>query len=112
MSLSFTTANPQALLRAFTTGIDEGRIRTWSYDRDGDFTHTPDQWKNKAWLRPSIVAGALVFNIVKPQGINVSTEVYAVYHGRFLEAMLAHCDRLFSDGAASAMAQYGDIIAA
>ncbi len=112
MSLTFNTPNPKALLAAFKRGIDDKHIVTWSCDTDGDFTHTPEQWKNKAWLRPELKAGELSLYIVKPQNAGVSSEVYAVYHGRFIEAMLAHCDRLFSEGSASALAGNRDSVAA
>jgi hypothetical protein len=74
--------------------------------------NTPEQWKNKAWLRPQILQGRLHFYIVKPRLTAVSREVYAVYHGRFLEAMLAHCDELFAGAHATALAANGDRVAA
>jgi hypothetical protein len=45
MALLFKTNVPQALLNDFKK-IDEGHVVTWSCDRDGDFTHTPDQWRS------------------------------------------------------------------
>lgn len=110
MSLTFKTPNPGLLLSTFKKGIDDRRIVTWSYDREGDFTHTPLQWKNKAWLRPELQLGRLELYILNPRDTRISSEVYSVYHGRFIEAMLAHCDRLFSDGTASALASGKDSI--
>jgi hypothetical protein len=49
-----------------------------------------------------------VLNILHPQGQAISKEVYAVYHGRFIEAMLAHCDQLFSLGQTSALPMGAD----
>jgi hypothetical protein len=40
MALLFKTNTPQALLNDFKKKIDEGHVVTWSYDKDGDFTHT------------------------------------------------------------------------
>ncbi len=110
MSLTFGTANPQALLSAFKKGIDDKRIVTWSYDQDGDFSHTPDQWRGKAWLRPEIQPNQLYLYVLKPKVLAVSSEVYAVYHGRFIEAMLAHCETLFSYGSAGALASNRDMV--
>ncbi|MFZ1075707.1 MAG: hypothetical protein WAN50_05030 [Minisyncoccia bacterium] len=103
MAIHFKTNTPQALLNAFKKAIDEKLIVTWSCDTDGDFTHTPDQWRNKAWLRPHVRTGELVLTIIKPEPVNISSLVYAVYHGRFIESMLQHCDTLFSEGVATAL---------
>ena len=108
MALYFDTNDPQRLLDEFKKAINEGEITTWSYDKDDDFTHTPEQWKNKAWLRPKIESGKLVFYILSPKNTNITSLVYAVYHGRFVESMLLHCDNLFSDGKATAYPAGGD----
>lgn len=88
------------------------KIETWSYDSDGDFTHTPTQWSKKAWLRPSVQGGALVLNILNPKGVTLSKEIYGVYHGRFIEMLLTHFDTKFSDAEASAAVAVGDIVSA
>lgn len=111
MALNFNTDNPQKLLAEFKKAIDEGRVSTWSYDKDNDFTHTPDQWKNRAWLRPKIETNKLTFYIIRPEKISISSEVYAIYHGRFIESMLHHCDTLFSEGSATALSTVGDDVA-
>lgn len=110
MSLRFNTTSPNKLLDSFKKAIDEGKVVTWSYDQDGDFTHTPDQWKNLAWLRPHIIGNELVLTIIKPKGQTISSLAYAVYHGRFLEAMLNHCDSEFTNATASAYPSDGDIV--
>ncbi|MGO8016307.1 hypothetical protein AB9E19_15285 [Rhizobium leguminosarum] len=110
MAVNFSTSNPRALLDAFKKAIDDGRVVTWSYDRDGDFTHTPDQWKNLAWLRPTISDGWLTMNFVANTKVKTTKTIYGVYHGRFIESMLAHCDQLFVTGAATAMPTNSDVI--
>jgi hypothetical protein len=111
MSLHFKTDDPGKLLNAYKKAIDDGHVATWSYDADGDFTHTAEQWIRKAWLRPKIKAGSeLVLYILAPREVQLSSVIYAVYHGRFIESMLRHCDRLFVIGYASAMAEDGDIL--
>lgn len=109
MAIKFKTNTPKKLLAAFKKAIDDGHITTWSYDKDGDFTHTPDQWVKKAWLRPSIIEKEqLVLSIVPPIETEISSEIYAIYHGRFIEAMLRHCDSLFTDAIATATPQGRD----
>jgi len=109
--VSLNTSRPNALLAALKAAIDANKITTWAYTSDGDFTHTPIQWKGKAFMRPSTVTGAeLRFAIVCPKGGSVGTEIYAIYHGRFTEMMLAHFDGDFVLAAASAMPKPGDIV--
>lgn len=112
MSLRFTTAYPHQLLSAFKKLIDDGHIMTWTYDADGDFTHSPDQWRGAAWFRPVFGIGGLEFYILPSQNVPISVIVYAVYHGRFAEAMLSHCDKLFADCSVTALANDPDLIAA
>jgi hypothetical protein len=112
MSVRVTSSQPGALLAAIKQAIDAKKIETWSYDSDGDFTHTPPQWNKKAWLRPSVQSGALVLNILNPRGVNLSTEIYGIYHGRFIEMLLAHFDTRFSGAEASAAVAVGDVVSA
>jgi hypothetical protein len=111
MAIHFKTKNPIKLLAAYKKAIDDGHISTWSYDEDGDFTHTADQWLRKAWLRPKVKeAEELVFHVLAPKETQLSSVLYAIYHGRFMESMLLHCDTLFELGSVSAMPEDGDII--
>ncbi|WP_036114654.1 MULTISPECIES: hypothetical protein [Luteibacter] len=110
--ISFTTSNPQGLLAAMKKAIDQGHVTTWKYDSDGDFTHTPDQWRGKAWLRPKVVAGELQLGILFPRGHQATKEVYAVYHGRFIEMAMAHFDTSFGKAVGTALAMTPDVIAA
>lgn len=111
MSIHFKTKTPNNLLKTFKKAVDEGHVTTWSYDKEGDFTHKTEQWKNLAWLRPKVLdKEELILYIIKPKNKTVSKEVYAIYHGRFIESMLAHCDTLFLEGIATAEASKYDII--
>lgn len=111
MSIRFQTGTPKKLLATFKQAIDEGKVVTWSYDKNGDFTHTAQQWKWLAWLRPSVVPEQrLVFSILKPKNSNITSEIYAIYHGRFVESMLVHCDSLFTEAISSAYPADNDII--
>src|SRR5690348_16247318 len=110
MAINFDTHDPRALLAAFKKAIDDRHVITWSYDNDGDFTHTPDQWKSKAWLRPVIYQGRLTLNFIGSMNEKTSKALYGVFHGRFIESMLAHCDQLFSNATATAIATNADII--
>lgn len=88
----FPTSDPQGLLAALKSKIDAKGIRTWTYDGDGDFTHTADQWNREAWMRPAVTVDGLVMSIVPPKGEHISSVIYAIYHGRFVETVIRHFD--------------------
>lgn len=92
MAVYVSTDNPQKLLDKIKDYINKGKIDTWSFDSDGDFTHCADQWKNKAWFRPEIVDGSLVFGILGNTQVKMTKQLYGLYHGRFIEMLLTHFD--------------------
>lgn len=96
------TPTSKSLLAQIKKAIDEGTVDTWIYDTDGDFTHKPEQWKNKAWLRPYVSSGVLQFGLVGRNGVDMSKEIYGIYHGRFIEMLLVHFDGAFSNVTATA----------
>ncbi len=109
MAITVATDDPRGLLDAIKASIKESRIETWQF-KDGYFTHTPEQWRYKAFLKPSIGVQVLTLNIIRPKDARVSAEVYAVYHGRFIEMLLAHFDRTFGSASASAIATAEDLV--
>jgi hypothetical protein len=98
------------LLADIKSAINSNRVVTWSCDSAGDFTHTPQQWSYRAWLRPHIGNGNLRFTIIGRDDTVLTKEVYAIYHGRFLEMMLAHFDGKFSISSSTAMPAAEDSI--
>jgi hypothetical protein len=110
MSINFETTTPQKLIDEFKKAIDDKKVDTWSYDKDGDFTHTPEQWRNKAWLRSTTVNGRLIMKFLGNPSVKTSKPIYGVYHGRFIESMLTHCDDLFTQAYATAMPTNSDVI--
>jgi hypothetical protein len=110
MAIYIQTDDPAGLLSAVKTAIDDDHVRTWSYDSDGDFTHTAEQWKNGAWLRPRQEEGRLILNIIAPRGKTLSKLLYGIYHGRFIEMLLTHFDKKFDRASASALASSRDRI--
>ncbi len=102
MAIVVYTPDPMALLKAIKKNIDERKIDTWKYDKDGDFTHLPDQWENKAWLRPYVSSGILQFGLLGQINVEMTKVVYGVYHGRFIEMLLTHFDNDFSSATSTA----------
>lgn len=108
MAITVKGTDPQDLLASIKRAIDERRIETWSYDGDGDFTHSVVQWQGKAWLRPAASSGTLVLHIIGPKDVGINRTVYAIYHGRFVEMLLRHFDKQFKSVEISALAIAGD----
>ena len=101
MAVIVKTNNPESLLASIKKEINSNTIDTWSVDNDGDFTHTPEQWINKAWFTPRIYAGELRFGILSPKDVKITTFIYGVYHGRFIEMLLNHFDDAFTQAYAT-----------
>jgi hypothetical protein len=110
MALFFFSDTPEALLLGFKREIDAQKVVTWSYDDDGDFTHAAPQWEGKAWLRPQVRRECLYFYILAPSGVQMSKTIYGVYHGRFMESLLTHCDELFTRVRATALPTSDDVV--
>jgi hypothetical protein len=110
MAVIVHASDPSALLEAIRSSIRSGKVVTWSVDSDGDFTHSPQQWRLKAWFRPKIADGKIVFRILTPQKTAMNKETYAVYHGRFIEMLLAHFDTEFQRAVSTALPEEGDLI--
>ena len=104
MAVRAFTDDSASLLARINELIDQGHIDTWTYDKEGDFTHTASsgQWENKAWLRPEVKSDRLRLKIVKPKNKGLSREVFAVYHGRFIEMLIAHASDYFTRASATA----------
>lgn len=80
--------SPAAALTLLKIKIDNHEIDTWEYDEDGDFTYSVPQWKNKAWLTPTVKDGELIFGILGRKETKLTLAEYSVYHGRFTELLL------------------------
>jgi hypothetical protein len=97
--ITFLTANPSALLKAFDDAIakdnSKGGIATWEKNSK-HYTHAAAQWTKKAYFEAHIEAGKLVFNIIKNKSTNVTVPVYGYYHGHLLETFLNHFDAQFT----------------
>jgi hypothetical protein len=110
MAIRVFCDEPQSLLKEIKAAVRDRRIPTWKVDDDGDFTHTPIQWENLAWLRPRVLDDRIVFNIVGATTKTMSRATYGVYHGRFIEMLLTHFDEKFSRTTATALPVTGDVL--
>ena len=94
MAIFVKTDTPAKLVREIKEYIDDKKITTWTYDKDGDFTHDTDQWRFRAWIRASIEENRVVFGIIGRNDRDLTIVDYAIYHGRFVEMLLTNFDKL------------------
>lgn len=109
MAIILMTEEPRWLLNAIYEELEDDEIRTWEFDTDGDLTHSPKQWRYLAWMRPKVRTGKLVFNIIAGED-TLSKRVYAVYHGRLIEMLLAHFDSDIYRLYATSFPASGDVV--
>ena len=110
MAIFVKTSTPNTLIRKIKEAIDNKAIDTWSYDQQGDFTHETEQWARRAWIRALPENGRVVFYALCRRDKNMSITEYAVYHGRFVEMLLAHFDRDCEDITVSPLATNYDCV--
>jgi hypothetical protein len=110
MSVRIFCDDPERLLRDIREAIRNQSVETWEVDKDNDFTHSPSQWKNKAWFRPIVEDDRLVFKIMGQKSSKMSKATYGVYHGRFIEMLLTHFDSKFRRASATALPADGDSV--
>lgn len=96
MAIKVFTDCVDDLKKELNKKIEDGDIETWQIDQDGDLTHSPEQWRNKAWFHifesSDDNENQLVFGIIGNKKIPMTKSLYAVYHGRFSEMLLSHFD--------------------
>jgi hypothetical protein len=110
MAINFDTTDPSRLLEAFKKAIRDGHVVTWAIDSDGDFFHTPAQWKGRGWLTPNTSLGRLTFNFLPSKNLKTTWSDLGVIQGRFIESMIAHCNQLFDTASATSRPTNADKI--
>lgn len=101
MALIVNTSSPNELQKELTEKIINSKIDTWEFDEDGDFTHSPEQWRYKAWIHEPVYSkknkNQLIFGIIGNKEVTMTKSLYAVYHGRFAEMLLSHFDEIIDN---------------
>lgn len=94
MALIVKTNIANDLKQEIQKAIAEKEIDTWLIDDDGDFTHSPEQWFCKAWMRLLDIdeEKILKFGIIGNKQVRMTKSLYAIYHGRFAEMLLSRFD--------------------
>ena len=110
MAIYVKTDRPIELVNRIRDAIKNQHIETWLCDNEGDFTHDTDQWRYHAWITPCIEEGRVVFGIICRKDRNLSIKEYAIYHGRFVEMLLNHFDKVCNDIQVSPLATKYDTV--
>ena len=95
--ISIYAAQPGVLLQNLKKAARQLQISPWECDDEGDFTQARTKESRKAWLRPSAGGNVLNFSFLGPQDVVLDKGVYAFYHGRFLETLVAHFADQFAE---------------
>ena len=94
MKIDALTANPSSLFDAVDEIIRSSQLRAWrkvSHDKDILYSHTPDQWDEKAMIRAHVQVDRVSFSIAWWTNRDEPTDdVKGVIIGRFTEALMVH----------------------
>lgn len=101
MKIEALTASPDQLVAAIDKVMAEGGLETWKIVKSQHhaifYTHTPDQWNEKALISRLVGQDRVVFAITFWKGLAQPTMAdKGVYFGRFTEVLLVHFRDYFS----------------
>jgi hypothetical protein len=100
MVFAFTT-NGDRLIQQLLAKLKDGSIATW----EGRYlkgkvlalTHLPGQYADCAYFRPQFREHGVRFDYLPGTKNRCPTDTFAVYHGRFSELIIQHCNGLFAN---------------
>lgn len=94
MEITVYTKNAKNLISKISKKITDNELKTWDIVQDNKnnelFSHTPDQWKEKAMLKHNICAENIKFIICWWEGEEPEEKVKGYILGRFIEALMVH----------------------
>ena len=101
MKIIAYTNTPDALKKAIDKKISSNETKTWEivFNKKNEalYSHSPEQWKEKAMLKPYIHENILEFRISwwnKNEEPNEETKGYIL--GRFVEILIVHFKEKFT----------------
>jgi hypothetical protein len=108
--IQITTESTTELFDAIRERVRSLRIQEWIIDDDDDLTYASAPWKNLAWMRIRKTTSGLRVNIIGNDEYDITREIYAIYHARFIEMLLTNFEELFESAEATALATKSDLI--
>lgn len=95
MKIIAYTDNPTALKNTIDKKINDNELKTWKIVKNDKkevlYSHTPEQWNEKALLKPFIFDDKVEFEITwwnKNGAPDEATKGYII--GRFVEILMVH----------------------
>jgi len=99
MEITVYTKNAKDLLSKMSKKIKNDELKTWDIIKDREnndlFSHTPDQWKEKAMLKSKINSENLKFIICWWEGKEPEERIKGYILGRFIEVLMVHFRKEF-----------------
>ena len=92
------TSNPKDIIDKINEYIDHNDIFDWFVDDEGDYTL--NSYKDKAWMRPQFDEAdktILRFIIVKNKNIELTKDIYSVFHCELAKVLLNKFDEIITD---------------
>lgn len=94
MKIIVHTYRASNLLESIKKDIKVGDLKTWEIkvNTEGEilFNHLPDQWSNRALVKPSILDGKLIFTIRWWKDNEPEESIKGYILGRFIEILMVH----------------------
>jgi hypothetical protein len=97
MAITVPTTEPLDLLLQIKRDIVAQQTDEWVWDADGDITLNDADYRSKAWFRPYVKEGKLVFGIIPASEPKMTPALSAHYHGRLLETLLGRYANLVGE---------------
>ena len=97
MAIIVAASDPIKLAGAIKTAMQARQLDPWEVNDDGEIRHSSPQWKNRACFRSTKTPTTLEFGIVGNKDAKFDHLVYAALHSEFIEMLLTHFDKLFTD---------------
>jgi hypothetical protein len=101
MEINALTDSPQSLINAINKAINDKSLKTWEVKKNDKgeilYSHSPEQWSEKAMLKPIIHANKVQF--IMAWWTSSSTpgdDVKGYILGRFTEILVVHFKEHFS----------------
>lgn len=99
MKIIVHTKTPRKLVDRINNKITKNEIRTWEIkDTTTGFVynHTPEQWNDKALIKPDIHDNNLLLEIVWWESVyEPGDDIKGYIIGRFTELLMVHCSDSF-----------------
>lgn len=99
MKIFAYTADPKALYDAINYKIEKEKLKTWEIKLDSEkdihYNHTPDQWSDRALIKPILQKDYLEFKITWWKNNKPEKDTKGYYLGRFTEILMVHFRDLF-----------------